>query len=178
MEGETFSLQTTDHLLIRERSEQALRTAMWYNTFAGIFGGILSYASKYCGSHLERLTSVVGQISGKLAVWRYIFIIYGSVTVVLGIVVTALLPNHPGSAWFLNVSPGYVLLLSLTGRAASNVLAQPRERIRASARLAENRQGQDVRKFDYRQCLEAIKQPRYWVVMYVASFIGPSLPRY
>lgn len=30
----------------KQRSEQALRTAMWYNTFAGIFGGILSYASE------------------------------------------------------------------------------------------------------------------------------------
>lgn len=81
---------------------------MWYNTFAGIFGGILSYASKYIATHVCCTFCIadtpVGQIQGKLSVWRYIFIIYGSVTVVLGIVVTILLPNDPGSAWFLNVS--------------------------------------------------------------------------
>ena len=73
-----------------KRSEQALRTALWYNTFAGIFGGILSYA--------------IGHINGKLSVWRYIFLIYGSVTVLLGITVFLMLPDNPGSAWFLNVS--------------------------------------------------------------------------
>lgn len=38
------------------RDEQPLRTAFWYNTFAGVFGGILSYA--------------IGHISGSLPTWK------------------------------------------------------------------------------------------------------------
>lgn len=38
------------------REEQPLRTAFWYNTFAGVFGGILSYA--------------IGHINGALATWK------------------------------------------------------------------------------------------------------------
>ena len=48
-------------------------------------------------------TYVVGQIKGKLAVWRYIFLIYGSITVALGVAVFLLLPDNPSKAWFLNV---------------------------------------------------------------------------
>ncbi|RSH93490.1 hypothetical protein EHS25_007846 [Saitozyma podzolica] len=111
------------------RSEQALRTALWYNTFAGIFGGILSFA--------------IGHIQGKLAVWRYIFLIYGSVTVLLGIIVVLALPDSPVNAWFLSHD----------------------ERLRATARLAENQQGQDAKKFNFKHCVEAVRQPRYWVVL-------------
>lgn len=38
------------------REEQPLRTAFWANTFAGVFGGILSYA--------------IGKIDGDLSTWR------------------------------------------------------------------------------------------------------------
>jgi MFS transporter, ACS family, DAL5 transporter family protein len=38
------------------REEQPLRTALWYNTFAGVFGGILSYA--------------IGKIEGSLSTWK------------------------------------------------------------------------------------------------------------
>lgn len=38
------------------REEQPLRTALWHNTFAGVFGGILSYA--------------IGNIKGELSTWK------------------------------------------------------------------------------------------------------------
>lgn len=38
------------------KEEQPLRTALWYNTFAGIFGGILSYA--------------IGHIKSSLPTWK------------------------------------------------------------------------------------------------------------
>jgi MFS family permease len=38
------------------RNEQPLRTALWYNTFAGVFGGILGYA--------------IGHIKGDLPTWK------------------------------------------------------------------------------------------------------------
>ncbi|OCF71005.1 hypothetical protein I204_08241 [Kwoniella mangroviensis CBS 8886] len=111
------------------RSEQALRTALWYNTFAGIFGGILSFA--------------IGHINGKLAVWKYIFLIYGSVTILVGVIVFIALPDSPATAWFLKSD----------------------EKLRGAARLAENQQGQERKKFDLSQCLEAAKDPKYWVVI-------------
>ncbi|PVH84373.1 putative allantoate permease [Cadophora sp. DSE1049] len=70
------------------REEQPLRTALWYNTFAGIFGGILSYA--------------IGKMSAPLATWQYIFLIYGAVTMGFGILLFFALPDAPSKAWFFN----------------------------------------------------------------------------
>ncbi|KAI5478190.1 hypothetical protein MNV49_005357 [Pseudohyphozyma bogoriensis] len=70
------------------KREQGLRTAIWFNTLAGVFGGILAYA--------------IGHIThSKLATWRLLFIIYGAFTVLLGIAVTLVMPDKPGNAWFL-----------------------------------------------------------------------------
>lgn len=68
------------------REEQPLRTAFWYNTFAGVFGGILSYA--------------IGKIVGPLSTWRYIFLIYGAVTVLCGGLFILAMPDSPSKAWF------------------------------------------------------------------------------
>lgn len=38
------------------RDEQPLRTALWHNTFAGVFGGILAFA--------------IGKIDGSLSTWK------------------------------------------------------------------------------------------------------------
>ncbi|KAJ3531530.1 hypothetical protein NM208_g8475 [Fusarium decemcellulare] len=70
------------------REEQPLRTAFWCNTFAGVFGGVLSYA--------------IGKIDGSLATWKYIFIIYGAATIFMGILTLIFLPDTPATAWFLN----------------------------------------------------------------------------
>ncbi|KAF7556925.1 hypothetical protein G7Z17_g1080 [Cylindrodendrum hubeiense] len=112
-----------------KRSEQALRTALWYNTFAGIFGGILAYA--------------MANIPGPLSKWRYLFIIYGSITTVLGIFTTLVLPSTPGRAWFLKES----------------------EKLRAVERLASNQQGKMVAGFKVSQCIEALKSPSYWILI-------------
>ncbi|KAF7550317.1 hypothetical protein G7Z17_g5788 [Cylindrodendrum hubeiense] len=81
------------------RDEQPLRTAFWCNTFAGVFGGILSYA--------------IGKIDGSLSTWKYIFIIYGAVTVLMGIVTLLLLPDSPANAWFLNSEEKELAVLRL-----------------------------------------------------------------
>ncbi|CAG8902516.1 unnamed protein product [Penicillium egyptiacum] len=70
------------------REEQPLRTALWANTFAGVFGEILSYA--------------IGKIDGSLSTWMYIFIIYGSFTALMGFVVAFALPDSTSDAWFLS----------------------------------------------------------------------------
>ncbi|KAK1634406.1 major facilitator superfamily transporter [Colletotrichum phormii] len=111
------------------REEQPLRTALWHNTFAGVFGGILSYA--------------IGNIKGSLSTWKYIFIIYGAVTVLVGFVVLFALPDSPQKAWFFD----------------------EQEKKQVVARLAENQTGVDVKKkFDGRQILEAVKDPKCWCV--------------
>jgi hypothetical protein len=56
--------------------------------------------SRPCGRRLMP----VGHIQGNLATWRYIFIIYGSVTILVGVLVTLALPDRPADAWFLTVS--------------------------------------------------------------------------
>lgn len=52
----------------------------------------------------SRLIHTVGHLDGTLAVWKYLFLIYGSVTVFLGVLVVFLLPDSPQTAWFLSVS--------------------------------------------------------------------------
>ena len=42
---------------------------------------------------------------------------------------------------------------------------QRQQRLRATARLGENHQGAEVKAFNYRQCVEALRQSRYYVVL-------------
>ncbi|KAM6516467.1 hypothetical protein FALCPG4_014650 [Fusarium falciforme] len=120
------------------REEQPLRTAFWANTFAGVFGGILSYA--------------IGRINGSLSTWKYIFIIYGSFTLVVGIAVFFLLPNSPAQAWFLNDELKSVAVLRL----ASNQTATE-----ASTKLRWGQIG------------EALKDTKYWCL--AIFFIAQSI---
>ncbi|KAL2671410.1 hypothetical protein Neosp_013996 [[Neocosmospora] mangrovei] len=120
------------------REEQPLRTAFWANTFAGVFGGILSYA--------------IGRINGSLSTWKYIFIIYGAFTLVVGIAVFFLLPSSPAKAWFLNDELKSVAVLRL----ASNQTATE-----ASTKLRWGQIG------------EALKDTKYWCL--AIFFIAQSI---
>ncbi|KAJ0342841.1 hypothetical protein COL922a_000665 [Colletotrichum nupharicola] len=111
------------------REEQPLRTALWHNTFAGVFGGILSYA--------------IGNIKGSLSTWKYIFIIYGSVTIFTGFIIFFALPDSPAKAWFFTEEEKKAVII----------------------RLAENQTGVDNhKKFDRKQIIEALKDPKCWCV--------------
>ncbi|KAK6387724.1 hypothetical protein LTS17_000993 [Exophiala oligosperma] len=70
-------------------SEHAMRTCIWFsgNAFAGIFGGLLAYA--------------IGHIESKVAAWRWLFIIFGLVTFIWGVVLLIFLPDSPLTARFL-----------------------------------------------------------------------------
>ncbi|KAJ5116943.1 Major facilitator superfamily domain general substrate transporter [Penicillium angulare] len=112
------------------REEQPLRTAFWYNTLAGVFGGILSYA--------------IGHISGSLATWKYIFLIYGSVTIVAGVAVFFTLPNSPATAWFLSEKEKKIALI----------------------RVSENQTGLGSHKdIKLNQILDALADPKYYILM-------------
>ncbi|KZF26202.1 MFS general substrate transporter [Xylona heveae TC161] len=115
------------------REEQPLRTAIWWNTFAGIFGGILSYA--------------IGHIVGPLSTWKYIFIIYGAISMFLGIVTLFVLPDSAQNAWFLTAEEKQV----------------------AFSRTAANQTGVNThRSFKLSQVLEALADPKYWVMVIFA----------
>ncbi|GME25672.1 Major facilitator superfamily [Neofusicoccum parvum] len=112
------------------REEQPLRTALWYNTFAGIFGGILSYA--------------IGKINGSLETWKYIFLIYGSVTMGYGILVFAALPDRPEKAWFFSAE----------------------EKKASIIRTADNQtEAKKHREWKTAHILEAVRDPKYWCVV-------------
>ncbi|CAH0057664.1 unnamed protein product [Clonostachys solani] len=111
------------------REEHALVSALYFNTFAGIFGGILAYA--------------IGQIQGGLSPWKYLFIIYGSVTLVFGFVVLAILPDSPQTAWFFTAEQKKLVVI----------------------RTAENQTGVSSNKtWKMGQVYEALKDPKYWAL--------------
>jgi ACS family allantoate permease-like MFS transporter len=72
-----------------KRIEQSLRIGIWIGC-AGlgyIIAGIASFG--------------IGHINAALSSWRYTFIIWGTITIVWGVVVLILLPDNPASAKFL-----------------------------------------------------------------------------
>lgn len=74
------------------KSELALRVGYLFVSaaIAGSLGGLLAYGI----GHMQGIQGMSG--------WRWIMIIEGLPTLVLGVVTIFLLPNDPGSAYFLN----------------------------------------------------------------------------
>lgn len=70
-------------------AEHASRHGIWFagNTSAAIVGGLLAYAISHIKSHI--------------AAWRWLFIIFGLVTFVWGLVLLFFLPDSPLTARFL-----------------------------------------------------------------------------
>ncbi|KAL6400968.1 hypothetical protein AUP68_16688 [Ilyonectria robusta] len=128
------------------REEQPLRTAFWYNTFAGVFGGILSYA--------------IGQIKGSLTTWRYIFIIYGAVTVLTGFLLFFGLPDSPSKAWFFTAE----------------------EKRLAVIRLASNQTGvESHKKFNTTQIFECLRDPKcycIWVGVFAYAIANAGITNF
>jgi MFS family permease len=73
-----------------KRREQPLRFAIWFSAsgISILIGSLIFYA--------------IGHIHGRLAVWRYQFMIVGSVSSVWGICLWFLLPDSPLTAFFLS----------------------------------------------------------------------------
>ncbi|KAG7729687.1 hypothetical protein KL933_000767 [Ogataea haglerorum] len=70
-----------------KKEEQPLRSTLYFNTLAGILGGIFAH--------------LIGLIHGKLATWRILFLIYGAVTVVYAGFLVFLFPDNIENAIFL-----------------------------------------------------------------------------
>ena len=72
-----------------KQSEHALRHGIWFagNATGTMFGGLLAYA--------------MANIKSSIAPWRWLFIIFGIVTFVWGIIVLLFMPDSPLTARFL-----------------------------------------------------------------------------
>lgn len=82
--------------------------------------------------------------------WKWIYIIFGSATMGIGLIIFLLLPSSPMKAWFLR---------------------SDRERLIAVRRLAQNNTGIQTRKFKWEQLKEAAMDPQLWLLgIYAFSF--------
>lgn len=103
-----------------------------------MFGGLIGYA--------------VGHITTGLAKWMYVFLIFGSISIVWGVVSLILLPDLPSTAKLLT----------------------ERERLIAVSRVASNRQGVKNRHFNKHQAIQTVQDPKTWILFVMA--VGAQVP--
>ena len=120
--------------------EQPLRLEIYYctNGIATMFGGLIGYA--------------VGHINSGLPRWMYVFIIFGALSIVAGVVALIFLPDSPGTAKFLT----------------------ERERAVAVERVASNRQGVKNHHFKVDQLWQTLRDPKTWMLFILA--VGAQVP--
>ncbi|KAH6989903.1 allantoate permease [Ilyonectria destructans] len=111
------------------RAEQPLRLMAWYamSPLAIIVGSMLAYG--------------VGHMDNSVSLWKFPFIICGSISFVWGVLLLFFLPNNPASAWFLN----------------------ERERAIAVRRLGRDQNGIESKTFKKEQAVEALTDPKVWL---------------
>ncbi|KAI0455817.1 allantoate permease [Xylaria acuta] len=120
--------------------EQPLRLEAYYctNGLATMFGGLIGYA--------------VGHITTGLPRWQYVFLIFGGISVLSGLISFLVLPDVPATARFLT----------------------PRERTIATGRVASNRAGVKNHHFKKHQAIQCAKDPKTWILFTMA--IGAQVP--
>ena len=121
-------------------AEQPLRLGAYYctNGIATMFGGLIGYA--------------VGHIKTGLPRWMYVFLIFGSVSMVMGIVILLFLPDLPSTAKFLT----------------------ERQRGIAVDRVSANRQGVKNKHFKVYQAWQTLYDPKTWILFVMAT--GAQIP--
>ncbi|KAM0723527.1 hypothetical protein Q7P37_000514 [Cladosporium fusiforme] len=118
-------------------SEQARRVGVWYS-MAGFIN--LPVAMVFYGlAHVE---------VGGMFPYQWIFIVFGLVTVLIGISLWWILPESPNTASFLN----------------------EREREVALERIRDNHNGVKNREHKRYQVFEALKDPKVWMLTFAVFF--------
>ncbi|KAG7052911.1 hypothetical protein JMJ77_0000007 [Colletotrichum scovillei] len=86
---------------VYSRTQQAKRIAVLYGAIAlsGAFGGLIAYGIQTMGS------------KAGLEAWRWLFIIEGCISIVIGLALWVTLPFDSEKAWFLNEEERYVMSL-------------------------------------------------------------------
>lgn len=118
------------------RTEQPLRVACWYGTngLATIFCSAVCYG-------LARIPN------SKLHVYQIIYLFFGLLTIIVGILAWFLVADSPGEAKFLS----------------------PEDRLKAVERLKANQQGIVSQKFRFEQSVEAFTEPKLYLFL-IATF--------
>ncbi|KAF3007932.1 hypothetical protein E8E13_011223 [Curvularia kusanoi] len=121
-------------------AEQPLRLGAYYctNGIATMFGGLIGYA--------------VGHIKTGLPRWMYVFLIFGSVSTLMGIAILLFLPDLPTTAKFLT----------------------KRQRGIAVERVSGNRQGVKNKHFKVYQAWQTLYDPKTWILFVMAT--GAQIP--
>ena len=119
------------------KGEQASRIAFWisFNGFAQIFGGAFAYGIARNNSQ-----------GYSLAPWRIVFLFTGLLTVVVGFIFLAVVPDNQLNAWWLT----------------------KRDRILAVERVRVNQQGIGNKYFKAYQLKEALTDPLTWAFVFFA----------
>jgi ACS family allantoate permease-like MFS transporter len=115
-----------------KKSEQPPRNALVFAAASSIINGFLSWAVGFIPD------------SAPLAIWQYLFLIVGSVSMVWSIFAFIFLPDTPMTAWFLTKEQKY----------------------HAVRRLAENKTGVANDKWKWSQVKEAIMDPKTWIIFF------------
>lgn len=126
-----------------KKDEVFLRTALWYS-FNGVGMMLGSGAIAYnLHKHMDRY---------PIEAWKLIFIITGSITIFLGILIFFHIPNKPTQAWFLN----------------------DREKRLVVERIRINQQGFGNKHFKKYQFIEAMLDIKTW--LYFLIGISSCIP--
>ncbi|PNS20595.1 hypothetical protein CAC42_322 [Sphaceloma murrayae] len=126
------------------KSEQGLRTGIWFsfNGWAQIFGGIIAYG-------IARGTRENGS---SIDPWRIVFLLWGLVTVCLGLIFLYIIPDSQLNARWLSKT----------------------DRILAIERVRVNQQGIGNKHFKRHQLLDALTDPLTWA--YVLYALIANIP--
>ena len=120
------------------KKEQGARTGIWFsfNGFAGVLGGLVAYgvAKGSLGKH------------EAIASWKILFLVFGLVTIVVGMCFVLFMPDSPLRAGFLH--------------AQEKRLAVERTRV--------NQQGIGNKHFKWYQFKEAMRDPQTWALVLFA----------
>ncbi|GES62959.1 pantothenate transporter [Aspergillus terreus] len=132
-----FSLLTS---LWYRTSEQPLRHGIWFcgNSISLIIGNVIAVG--------------IWQIKGGLHPWQWVFIIFGLITFVWGVVMLFRLPDSPSAASFLN----------------------EKEKLIAMERLKSNKAGYKSNKIDRDQIFEALRDVKTWLL--AVLILGSNIP--
>ncbi|RSL94882.1 hypothetical protein CEP52_012385 [Fusarium oligoseptatum] len=116
-----------------KKSEQPLRHGVWFmgNVMAGFFSSLLSYAISF--------------IKADISPWQILFILFGSVTMLWGLCLLWLIPDHPTTARFLS----------------------PEQREKAVIRVATNMTSVKNDAFKMYQLLEGLADIKMWLLVLI-----------
>lgn len=125
---------------IYRRSEQVIWLGVMFmsNSVAGILGGFI-------GVGIMKMPTV-----GIISPWKWAFIIFGSITIVMGIAYFFFLPDTPTSRWFRLTEEEKLIV---------------EERTRDNAVVP-------TMKIDFDQIWEAAKEPRFYCYSLISCFIN------